>query len=206
MKFAFTFENQYNRNIGMVYFLIGLQIILLLFELAGLLYLITILASAIHSQIYGAPYVPMKKSLIKPILSFADLKPVDVMYDLGSGDGRVLIEGVQNFGLQKAYGYDVGDWPYYKSKFLIRRAGFDQFIDVKKKNALKADISNATFIYMYLFPGLVDKLAAKIAVECQPGTRVLCPSFPIKLEKHPEFRLLKQEKIDKITAYLYERV
>jgi len=59
---------------------------------------------------------------------------------------------------------------------------------------------------MYLFPKLVDKLAYKIAGECQVGTKILCPSFPIDIAKHPGFKLLKSEKIGRITAYLYEKI
>jgi len=72
------------------------------------------------------------------------------------------------------------------------------------KNSLNADISQATFIYLYLFPKLVDKLAYKIAKEGKYKTKVLCVEFPIDTNQHIEFQLLKSEKIDNLTVYLYE--
>lgn len=183
-----------------------LLLILLAAELAVTIAVILILISGIASSIYGAPYVPIRKKLVKDLLTFGGLSAGDIFYDLGSGDGRVLISAVKDFGTEKAVGYEVAPWPYLKSKFLIRLAGFGNNIDIKRKNFFKADLSPATFVYAYLFPRLVDRLAGKIAGECQSGTKVLCPSFPIELVNHLEFRLLKSEKIGRITAYLYEKI
>jgi hypothetical protein len=59
---------------------------------------------------------------------------------------------------------------------------------------------------MYLFPKLVDRLAPKLACELVSGSKILCLSYPIDLTRHKQFKLLKSEKIGKITAYLYERI
>ncbi len=79
-------------------------------------------------------------------------------------------------------------------------------LKIFRKNFFKTSLREASFIYMYLFPGLVDKLAYKIAGECQARTKILCPSFPIDIAKHSKFRLLKSEKLGIITAYLYEKI
>lgn len=183
-----------------------LLFVLLAIEFIVIVAMILILVSGIASSIYGAPYVPIRKKLIKDLLTFGSLSESDIFYDLGSGDGRVLISAVKNFEVERAVGYEIALWPYLKSRFLIKRSSLDGRIGVCRKNFFKEDLSSTNFIYMYLFPGLVDELAYKIAGECQSCTKVLCPSFPIDIAKHPEFKLLKSEKIGRITAYLYEKI
>jgi len=180
-----------------------LLLILLAAEFVITIAVILILISGLISSIHGAPYVPIRKKLTKDLLSFGGLSENNIFYDLGSGDGRVLISAVKDFGVERAVGYEIALWPYLKSKFLIQRADLDDRISICRKNFFKTNLHETPFIYMYLFPGLVDKLAYKIAGECQTGTKILCPSFPIDIVRHPKFKLLKSEKIGKITAYLY---
>ena len=179
--------------------------VLLAAEFIVVVAMILILVSGLISSIHGAPYVPIRKKMTKDLLFFGGLSADDIFYDLGSGDGRVLISAVKDFGIEKAVGYEIALWPYLKSKFLIQWTDFGNSIDIKRSNFLKTDLSSATLIYVYLFPKLVDRLAFKIADECRAGTKILCPSFPIDIVKHPEFKLLKSEKIGRITAYLYEK-
>ena len=162
-----------------------------------------ILISGITSDIYGAPYVPIKKRHVKSLLSWAGLSAGDIFYDLGCGDGRLLISAVKDFGVKRAIGYEVALWPYLEAKFARWFSGAGSRIKIIRGNFFKADLHGATFVYVYLFPKLVDRLASKMAGELLAGTKILCPSFPIDLVVHPEFRLIKSEKFDKITAYLY---
>lgn len=171
-----------------------------------IIFLAIIFLSGIISSFYGAPYVPMKKKFVKWLLDFGRVLKDDIFYDLGSGDGRVLVSAVREFGVKRAVGYEVSVWPYLESKFLLWQTGMSKDIEVSRQNFFKADLPKATFIYMYLFPKLVDRLAGKIAKECGSGTKILCPSFPIDTAKHPEFKLLKSEKIGKITAYFYQKI
>ncbi len=180
-----------------------LSFILLAAEFIVVVAMILILVSGVASSIYGAPYVPIRKKLVKDLLTFGGLSKGDIFYDLGSGDGRVLISATKDFGVEKVVGYEIAPWPYLESRFLIKHSRLDSRISVYRKNFFKTNLREALFIYMYLFPGLVDKLAYKIASECQAGTKILCPSFPIDIAKHPEFKLLKSEKLGIITAYLY---
>lgn len=121
-------------------------------------------------------------------------------------DARVLISAVKNFGVKKAIGYEIALWPYLEARFAIWSSGiFDRAV-VYHQNFFKTDLSNARFVYMYLFPELVDRLAYKLADELKSGGKILCPSFPIDLARHRQFKLLKSEKIGKIIAYLYEKI
>lgn len=178
---------------------------LLSITLVTLVSLVTMLASSIASSIYGAPFVPIKKKIVGGLLAFGGLEKGDNFYDLGSGDGRVLLAAVGDFGVKKATGYEVTTWPYLESKFSIWQSGAGN-IDVRRENFFKADLSDATFIYLYLFPKLVNELAAKISAETKPGTKILCPSFPIDVSRYPDFRLIKTQDFGRITAYLFEKI
>jgi hypothetical protein len=192
-------------TIGQILFFISL-IILLVAEVVVFVILILIFISGFISHIHGAPYVPIRKKLTKALLAFGELSQSDIFYDLGSGDGRVLITAARDFRVKKAIGYEIALWPYLKSNFLTKRLHLNNRVHIYRKDFFEGNLSTASFIYMYLFPKLADKLAFKIANECQPGTKVLCPSFPIDTTRHQEFRLLRNGKIGKITTYLYQKI
>ena len=148
--------------------------------------------------------MPMTRKYIDNLLKFGELNENDIFYDLGSGDGRVLIEASRDFKVKQGVGFEIAPWPYFKSRFLINRLKFSD-ISIYRKNSLTADVSKATFVYMYLFPKLVDRLTAKLTHELRPGAKILCPSFPIDTTRHTKFELKKEAKIGNITAYLYEK-
>ena len=161
--------------------------------------------SGFISLMFGAPYISLSHKYIRKILSFGNLFANDTFYDFGCGDGRILISGVSDFNVLKAVGYEIAPWPYFKTLFSIKLNRLKK-INVFRKNFLKADIGEATFIYLYLFIKLVDKVAYKIAKEGTPGTKILCVQFPIDINKHAEFELLKSTQIDNLTIYLYKLI
>ncbi len=179
-----------------------LLILLLLITVAVFLFFISINIS----NIYGAPYIPIRKKIIRDLLAFGEVSEDDNFYDLGCGDGRVLIEAALNFKVKKAVGYEASFWPYFTAKFLVKKLALKDSVKIYRKNFFKADISDATFIYIYLFPKLVDRLASKIAKEAARGVKVLSPTFPIDLKSHPEFCLLKQSKVENTNVFFYEKI
>ncbi|HZZ99558.1 MAG TPA: class I SAM-dependent methyltransferase [Candidatus Paceibacterota bacterium] len=146
----------------------------------------------------------MKRRLVHDLLDFGGLSNDDIFYDLGCGDGRVLLTAVREFGVRSATGYDVAWLPFWLAQRRIGKSGLKN-ISVHRQNFMTGNYKGATFIYMYLFPKIVDRLARKFALELPSGAKVLSPSFPIDMAKHPEFSLLKTGKIGKITAYLYQK-
>ncbi|MEK7151225.1 MAG: hypothetical protein AAB784_00725 [Patescibacteria group bacterium] len=183
-----------------------IAIIFLLASFITVVFLLVFLFSNIFSSILGAPFVPIKKRHVKFFLYWAGLSADDIFYDLGCGDGRLLVSAVKDFGVKKAIGYELAPWPYLKARFIIWWRGLNEISSIKNENFFKTDLKDASFIYAYLFPKLVDRLAFKMAGELRSGAKILCPSFPIDLIKHPKFKLLKTHKIDKIDAYLYEKI
>lgn len=181
-----------------IFLLLALVFSVLIFVL-GFIFLLSVLVSLL----FGAPYVPLSQKLVHEILSFGCLSANDILCDLGCGDGRILMSGVSDFNVSRAIGYEVAPWPYLKAMFLIT-CKRQKELKLFRKNCLKADIGKTTFIYLYLFPKLVDKVAYKIAHEGAPKTRVLCVEFPIDTNRHTGFQLLKSRKIANLMAYLYQ--
>ena len=170
-------------------FLLIFSLLVILFLLILMILVVVSLLSGIVSIIFGAPYVPISRNLVKKILSFGELSSGDVLCDLGCGDGRVLISGLSDFNVSRVIGYEISPWPYFKTLFLIRYNKLKR-IELFRKNCLKADISKTTFIYLYLFPKLVDKVAYKIAREGIYKTKILCVAFPINISRYTKFTLL----------------
>lgn len=162
------------------------------------------LISLLFSAIAGAPYVPVPRKLIKNILMFGGLTSDDILLDLGCGDGRVLISASQNFHIKKAIGYEIAPWPFLKAFFGVKYLGLNNNIKIVRKNCLRAEIGDATSIFLYLFPKLIDILAYKIATETKNGIKILSLGFQIDTVKHPEFAVIKSQKFENLIAYLYE--
>jgi hypothetical protein len=178
-----------------------------IFLLLLFLLLILLLVSYLTSVIYGAPFVPINKKYIKEMLLFGGLKSNDVIYDFGSGDGRVLFTAIKEFNVLKAVGYEISFLPYIFSKILIKIKNLENKIFIKRKNFLKDnDFKEATFIYMYLFPEVIDKLAYQINKFCKKNIKILSVDFKIDLNKHHNFKLIKQDKIGRYDVFLYENL
>ena len=180
-------------------------LILLVFETAFFLLAVFILASGLISSIKGAPYVPLPRKSIKRILEFAEIKDSADFYDLGCGDGRILIEAVKTFGIRSAAGYEISPWPYLKAKFLVRRLGFEDKIKILRQNFLQTDLSKAGIIFIYLYPKAVQKLTLKFGQELKSAAKIISVSFPINNPEKFNLELLKSQKLDRFTVYLYEK-
>ncbi|HEY4506803.1 MAG TPA: class I SAM-dependent methyltransferase [Candidatus Paceibacterota bacterium] len=183
-----------------------LQIVFILIAIFAIAFLIVSFATVIISNAHGAPYVPVSRKVTKRLLEWGGVSSEDIFCDLGCGDARLLISAVRDFGVKKAVGYEIAPWPYMKARLLLMVSGLKDRIKILHRNIFNADLGDASFVYLYLMPKTVDRLAIKMSKELSLGAKVLCISFPIELDRHPEFKLLKSEKLGKITAYLYGRI
>lgn len=176
------------------------------FEIAFLSFAVFVLASGFISQAKGAPYVPLPKKSIKNILKFAEIENGGDFYDLGSGDGRVLIEAVKNFRVKRAVGYEISPWPYWKSRFLIRYQNLKEKIDIFKEDFQNSDLREADSVFLYLYPEAVKKLIPKFKEELAFGSRIISASFPIDESGKLDLKLIKTGKIDRFNLFLYEKI
>ena len=151
---------------------------------------------------HGTLFLPTKKSRVTAFLEICNLNESDTMYDLGCGDGRILIAARQ-LGVGQAVGYEIGWWPFLIARLLTRK---DQGISIFRRHLEDATIENATMIYIYLFPQVTQRVARLVSKKCKQGTNLLSIQFPVENWHLLGLRLLTTKKVDTITAYLYQKI
>lgn len=114
------------------------------------------------------------------MLKVSGVGPDDVLYDLGCGDGRILVTAVKEFGVQKAVGFEIRKDVYEKAVERIKDEGLFDKITVINEDFSNADVSEATVITLYLTGTANSSLKAKLEKECHPGTRVVSRVFTIE--------------------------
>jgi len=154
-----------------------LLFVLGIFVIFSLLFLIFLCFNVI-SLFFGAPYVKSKKKAMEEMLKIAQIKKDDVIFDLGSGDGALLIKAAKKYRFKEAWGVEINPILALLSKIKIILSGTQGKIKIKQGNFLKEYLKEATIIFTYLLPGIQVKLEKKFQKELRPGTRIISNSFP----------------------------
>jgi hypothetical protein len=128
---------------------------------------------------YGLPSRPTHPDRIRKALKLANLKPDEVLYDLGSGDGRVLIIAAREFGA-KAVGIEIGPVQCALIWLRMTAGGLSDKIKIQWGNFFKTDLNEADVVYVYATSTEVTKLAPYLEKQMKPGSRVVSISadFP----------------------------
>lgn len=170
---------------------VGLIIAWILITLIGIVVLTTV-----RSNAKGAPWLPTSRKKIIKMLELADLKPNECLYDLGCGDGRVIVIAARKFGA-KAVGIEVDPFRFLWCQFLITALGLRKKVKVIFGDIFKQKYPNADLLFCYLLQSTNDKLEAKLIEELPAETRILSNTFM--------FSSLPIKKMDaKIGCFLYE--
>ncbi len=123
-----------------------------------------------------APYYPTPESVVKQMLELGELKTGELHYDLGSGDGRVVIMAAQKFGA-RSMGYEIDDDLHKKSSARILELGLGKLASITKDDLMKADFSKPDLITVYLLPSSNDKLEPILGQRMKKGSRVVSHDF-----------------------------
>ncbi len=158
--------------------------------------LIVFMIWMVWSVIPGAPWLPTSKSKVRSMLKFAGVKEDDVVYDLGSGDGRIIIMAAKDFNAS-AVGIEIDYIRYKWSRLMIRRHKLTDRVTVFRGNFFSFDIRAASVVTLYLGVSVNNKLREKLANELKPGSRIVSHHFVLKDWKP----IARDEKAD---LYLYE--
>lgn len=127
-----------------------------------------------------SPWWRTSDGAIRQAFKLARLNSKDTVYDLGSGDGRILIIAAKEFGA-KAVGIEIDPLRFYLSKLLVKFAGISNKILINRQNFLESNISDATVIFVYLVPKALERLRPKFLKELKPGTRIVSVQYEINL-------------------------
>ena len=128
-----------------------------------------------QSQFFDVPFVPTPQVVVDEMLRVAAVGPRDVVYDLGSGDGRIVISAARKFGAQ-AIGVELDDDLIHQSGESARGANVLERVKFLQQDFFKTDLSEATVITMYLLPGVMKRLRERM-LELKPGTRLVAHDF-----------------------------
>jgi hypothetical protein len=124
-----------------------------------------------------APFVPSQPDVVRRMLEVAKIEKGDTVYDLGCGDGRILISAVKDFGAKKAVGYEMRKDLYQRVLEDVKKQSLTDRITVVNEDLFNANLSEATIITLYLTTSGNSKLKPKITDEAKVGTRVVSHDF-----------------------------
>ena len=152
----------------------------------------------------GAPFVPSTNPTAQSMITLARIKPGMNVYDLGSGDGRLLFLAAKKGA--RAIGLEINPllvlWTWIK-KMLSRRpkTGFNPAngVRVRWKNFWGVNLADADVVFVYLLPWRMEKLAAKLKRELKPGTLIISNSFIF-----PNWKILRQDKKNHVYVFKIE--
>jgi SAM-dependent methyltransferase len=133
-------------------------------------------------------FVPTPDTVIKAMLDVASVTADDLVYDLGCGDGRIIIAAARDRGA-RGVGIDIDPKRLAEATANARAAGVADKIRFVEGDLFEADIRDATVVTLYLLPSLNRKLMPKLLAELKPGTRVVSHAFDMgdwKPDKHLE--------------------
>src|ERR1051326_1417523 len=132
------------------------------------------------------PFVPTPPEVVNRMLDLADIKPGDIVYDVGSGDGRIVIAAAKKYGV-KAVGIEIDGDLVDKARSRAKAEGVAGLAEFREQDAFEADISAATVVTIYMLPEFNAKLRSKLEA-LKPGTRVVCHDFGVKgwIPEHSE--------------------
>ena len=139
------------------------------------------------SQTPDVIFVPTPQDVVEDMLRLANVQKGDVLYDLGSGDGRIAITAARKYGV-KATGIDIDPERIREANENARKAGVTKLVEFRQEDLFKADFRDATIITLYLLPDLNVKLRPKLWDELKPGTRIVSHQFEMGTWK-PEKKL-----------------
>jgi precorrin-6B methylase 2 len=126
--------------------------------------------------ILDVPYVPTRQKVVDEMLKMAQVGPRDVLYDLGSGDGRIVITAAKEFGA-RGVGVDLDPNRILESNRNASRAGVADRVRFIEGDLFEADISEATVVTLYLLRGVNLKLRPKLLRDLRPGTRIVSHNY-----------------------------
>lgn len=122
------------------------------------------------------PFVPTTEEGVKAMLKLADVKNTDVVYDLGCGDGRIVIAAAKNYGAH-AVGIDIDPKRIQEAKANARQAGVENLVRFEENDLFQADIHEASVVTLFLLSSVNQRLRPKLLQDLKPGTRIVSNTF-----------------------------
>ena len=171
--------------------------------------LLIAVASAVAAEFQEEiPFVPTPIEVVDRMLELAEVKKGDVVYDLGSGDGRIVIRAAKKYGV-RAIGIEMDSSLLNKARKAAKAEGVSHLVEFRNEDALKADISRATVVTLYMLPWFNEAMKPNFKKMLKPGARIVAHDFgiegwePDKTEKLPGVELKAEGHKHQHTIHLW---
>jgi SAM-dependent methyltransferase len=142
------------------------------------------------------PYVPSPEYVVDKMIELAGVKKGDVVYDLGSGDGRIVIAAAKKGA--RAVGFEIDPDLVAESRANIQKAGVQESAEIRNQDILTVDLSAASVVTMYLLPDVNLKLRPNLLSQLKPGSRIVSHSFDMG-----DWKPDKVERVEGRTIYFW---
>ena len=155
------------------------------------------------------PYVPTPIEVVDRMLEFGAVNKGDIVYDIGSGDGRIVIQAAKRYGA-KGVGIEMDQPLVELARRNAKQEAVDHLVEFRQGDALKADVSAATVVTLYMLPSFNERLRPVLERQLKPGTRVVVHDYPIdgwkpvKWEEMPLMDTRPEVMPHKHILYLYQ--
>jgi SAM-dependent methyltransferase len=163
-----------------------------------------LLAPAVRALQVRVPYVPSPEEVVDRMLTVAAITKDDVVYDLGSGDGRIPIAAAKKYGA-RGVGLDINPDRITESRANAKAAGVEPLVEFREQDVMTADFSQATVVTLYLLASANAQLRPIITKQVRPGTRIVSHAFSMgptwPADTVDQF---KTTTGDEITIYLWK--
>jgi predicted RNA methylase len=156
---------------------------------------------------YIAPYVPSPPQVIRQMLILAELKPREVFFDLGAGDGRTVVMAAKDFGA-RAVGVELREDLVKKALSTVYENGLQDRVTIVNGDMFNVDLTSADVVFLYLTTSANEKVKPKLEAELKQGVRVVSHDYEIvgwksfKVENFCENQTLGYPSH---TIYLYKK-
>ena len=149
-----------------------------------------------------APYVPSPYDVVNRMLEVAGVTSNDAVYDLGCGDGRIVITAAQRFGA-RGVGIDFDPERIAEANANAERAGVQDLVRFIQQDAMQADVSEATVVTLYLLSSSNVKLRPTLTSQLRPGSRIVSHAFRMGDWEPDETNNFEDERGNSRTIYLW---
>jgi SAM-dependent methyltransferase len=145
----------------------------------------------------AAPYIPSPIEVVEAMLKLANVHANDVVYDLGCGDGRIVVMAAQKYGAT-GVGVEIDSELVRDARARAAKFGVSEKVRFLEADLFETDFSAASVVTMYLLPKTVDRLKPKLLADLKPGSRIISFAFPFS-----DWPPLKTEEVNSRRLYLW---
>ena len=142
-----------------------------------------------------APYYPTPETIVDKMLRLGGLKAGEKMFDLGSGDGRIVIAAVMDYGAARAVGVEIDPVRILEANANAQQAGVSDRVQFIQGDVLETDVSEATVVTLFMSTAINLKLKPKLMAQLKPGSRVVSHAFDMGDWKPTEVRRIRDRPV-----------